>query len=87
VESKNAATFIDDFKRLGKGFPDAVAKVRELSGAAEADFVVIANRIQILPGDFARIEALKGHSKGLRKESERRGFERARLQSCRKNPS
>jgi aspartyl-tRNA synthetase len=42
VESKSAATFIDDFKRLGKGFPDAVAKVRELSGAAEADFVVIA---------------------------------------------
>jgi len=35
------AKFIDDFKRLAKGFPDAAVKVRELVGAAEADFVII----------------------------------------------
>jgi len=38
---KKGAKFIDDFKRLAKGFPDAAAKVRELAGAAEADFVII----------------------------------------------
>ena len=40
-DTKKGAKFIDDFKRLAKGFPDAVAKVRELIGAAEADFVII----------------------------------------------
>jgi aspartyl-tRNA synthetase len=40
-DTKKGAKFIDDFKRLAKGFPDAVAKVRELCGAAEADFVII----------------------------------------------
>jgi len=35
------AKFIDDFKRLAKGFPEAAVKVRELVGAAEADFVII----------------------------------------------
>jgi aspartyl-tRNA synthetase len=38
---KKGAKFIDDFKRLAKGFPEAAAKVRELVGAAEADFVII----------------------------------------------
>ena len=38
---KKGAKFIDDFKRLAKGFPEAAAKVRELCGAAEADFVII----------------------------------------------
>jgi aspartyl-tRNA synthetase len=38
---KKGAKFIDDFKRLAKGFPDAAIKVRELAGAAEADFVII----------------------------------------------
>ena len=38
---KKGAKFIDDFKRLAKGFPDSAAKVRELAGAAEADFVII----------------------------------------------
>ena len=38
---KKGAKFIDDFKRLAKGFPDAAVKVRELVGAAEADFVII----------------------------------------------
>jgi aspartyl-tRNA synthetase len=38
---KKGAKFIDDFKRLAKGFPDATAKVRELVGAAEGDFVII----------------------------------------------
>ena len=38
---KKGAKFIDDFKRLAKGFPEAAAKVRELAGAAEADFVII----------------------------------------------
>jgi aspartyl-tRNA synthetase len=40
-DTKKGAKFVDDFKRLAKGFPDAVAKVRELAGAAEADFVII----------------------------------------------
>ena len=38
---KKGAKFIDDFKRLAKGFPEAAVKVRELTGAAEADFVLI----------------------------------------------
>ena len=38
---KKGAKFIDDFKRLAKGFPEAAVKVRELVGAAEADFVLI----------------------------------------------
>ncbi len=38
---KKGAKFIDDFKRLAKGFPESAAKVRELTGAAEADFVII----------------------------------------------
>jgi aspartyl-tRNA synthetase len=38
---KKGAKFIDDFKRLAKGFPDAAVKVRELVGATEADFVII----------------------------------------------
>ena len=40
-DQKKGAKFIDDFKRLAKGFPDAAIKVRELAGAAEADFVII----------------------------------------------
>ena len=38
---KKGAKFIDDFKRLAKGFPESAIKVRELAGAAEADFVII----------------------------------------------
>ncbi len=38
---KKGAKFIDDFKRLAKGFPEAAVKVRELARAAEADFVII----------------------------------------------
>ena len=38
---KKGAKFIDDFKRLAKGFPEAAVKVRELAGAAEGDFVLI----------------------------------------------
>jgi len=38
---KKGAKFIDDFKRLAKGFPEAAVKVRELASAAEADFVII----------------------------------------------
>jgi aspartyl-tRNA synthetase len=38
---KKGAKFIDDFKRLAKGYPEAAVKVRELVGAAEADFVII----------------------------------------------
>ena len=38
---KKGAKFIDDFKRLAKGFPESAVKVRELTGAAEADFVLI----------------------------------------------
>jgi len=40
-DAKKGAKFIDDFKRLAKGFPDAAAKVRELVGAADSDFVII----------------------------------------------
>jgi aspartyl-tRNA synthetase len=38
---KKGAKFIDDFKRLAKGFPEAAVKVRELVGASEGDFVLI----------------------------------------------
>ena len=38
---KKGAKFIDDFKRLAKGFPEAAVKVRELAGAADSDFVII----------------------------------------------
>ena len=38
---KKGAKFIDDFKRLAKGFPEAAVKVRELAGASDADFVII----------------------------------------------
>jgi aspartyl-tRNA synthetase len=38
---KKGAKFIDDFKRLNKGFAEAAAKVRELVGASDADFVLI----------------------------------------------
>ena len=38
---KKGAKFIDDFKRLGKSFPEAAAKARELAGAADEDFVII----------------------------------------------
>jgi len=40
-DKNKGAKFIDDFKRLAKGFPEAAAKVRELVGAAEADFVIV----------------------------------------------
>ncbi len=40
-DQKKGAKFIDDFKRLAKGFPEAAVRVRELTGAAEADFVII----------------------------------------------
>ncbi len=38
---KKGAKFIDDFKRLAKGFPEAAVKVRELAGAVAGDFVII----------------------------------------------
>ena len=38
---KKGAKFIDDFKRLAKGFPESAAAVRDLAGASEADFVII----------------------------------------------
>jgi aspartyl-tRNA synthetase len=40
-DQKKGAKFIDDFKRLAKSFPESATKVRELSGAADADFVII----------------------------------------------
>ena len=40
-DQKKGAKFIDDFKRLAKSFPEAVAKIRELTGAADADFVIV----------------------------------------------
>jgi aspartyl-tRNA synthetase len=38
---KKGAKFIDDFKRLAKGFPEAAATVRALTKADEVDFVII----------------------------------------------
>ncbi len=38
---KASAKLFDDFKRLEKGFPAAAAKVREMSGAAEDDLLVL----------------------------------------------
>ena len=40
-DRKKGAKFIDDFKRLAKDYPDSVAKIRELAGAAEGDFVIV----------------------------------------------
>ena len=40
-DHKKGAKFIDDFKRLAKSFPDAVAKIRELSGAVDSDFLIV----------------------------------------------
>ena len=40
-DQKKGAKFIDDFKRLARGFPESAVKVRELAGAADADFVII----------------------------------------------
>ena len=40
-DQKKGAKFIDDFKRLAKSFPETASKVRELTGAVEADFVVV----------------------------------------------
>ncbi|MGO8776803.1 MAG: aspartate--tRNA ligase [Terracidiphilus sp.] len=40
-DQKKGAKFIDDFKRLAKSFPESAMKVRELAGAADADFVIV----------------------------------------------
>ncbi|MGD0631915.1 MAG: aspartate--tRNA ligase [Terracidiphilus sp.] len=40
-DQKKGAKFIDDFKRLAKGFPESAAKARELAGASESDFVIV----------------------------------------------
>jgi aspartyl-tRNA synthetase len=40
-DQKKGAKFIDDFKRLAKGFPESVAQIYELTGAAEGDFVIV----------------------------------------------
>ena len=40
-DQKKGAKFIDDFKRLAKSFPDSVEKIRELTGAAEGDFLIV----------------------------------------------
>jgi aspartyl-tRNA synthetase len=40
-DQKKGAKFIDDFKRLAKSMPETAAKVRELAGAAEADFTIV----------------------------------------------
>ncbi len=40
-DKKKGAKFIDDFKRLAKSFPESAAKVRELAGASDADFVIV----------------------------------------------
>jgi len=40
-DQKKGAKFIDDFKRLAKSFPDTVTKIRELSGAADGDYLIV----------------------------------------------
>ncbi len=40
-DQKKGAKFIDDFKRLAKSFPESVAQIYELTGAAEGDFVIV----------------------------------------------
>ncbi len=40
-DQKKGAKFIDDFKRLAKSFPVSAARVRELAGAADSDFVIV----------------------------------------------
>ncbi len=40
-DQKKGAKFIDDFKRLAKGFPESVAQIYELTGAVEGDFVIV----------------------------------------------
>ena len=40
-DQKKGAKFIDDFKRLAKGFPEAAAQVRKLCGAEEGDFAIV----------------------------------------------
>jgi aspartyl-tRNA synthetase len=40
-DQKKGAKFIDDFKRLAKSFPESVSRIRELTGAADADFVIV----------------------------------------------
>ncbi len=40
-DQKKGAKFIDDFKRLAKGFPEAAVQVRAMAGASDADFVII----------------------------------------------
>src|SRR5208283_5186807 len=40
-DQKKGAKFIDDFKRLAKSFPESAAKVRELAGAVDANFVIV----------------------------------------------
>ena len=40
-DQKKGAKFIDDFKRLAKSFPEAVTKIRELSGAADSDYLIV----------------------------------------------
>jgi aspartyl-tRNA synthetase len=40
-DQKKGAKFIDDFKRLAKSFPESVSRIRELTGAADGDFVIV----------------------------------------------
>ena len=40
-DQKKGAKFIDDFKRLAKSLPATVVKIRELTGAAEGDFLIV----------------------------------------------
>ena len=40
-DARKGAKFIDDLKRLEKGFPHIVAALRERTGASEEDFVVL----------------------------------------------
>jgi aspartyl-tRNA synthetase len=40
-DQKKGAKFIDDFKRLAKSFPESVSRICDLTGAADADFVIV----------------------------------------------
>jgi aspartyl-tRNA synthetase len=64
-DTRKGAKYIDDLKRLEKSFPDAVAKLRELTKAEEGDLLVI------VAGDTAtHIQASDTKSEGRLSERE-----------------
>jgi aspartyl-tRNA synthetase len=64
-DTRKGAKYIDDLKRLEKSFPDAVVKLRELTGAEDGDLLII------VAGDAAsHINASDTKSEGRLSERE-----------------